>query len=89
MPGVRPISNTTATRWAFQHCVWWQAGRLRHWQHSLSMLDGRWDLLLGKGLGRYADNYAIAAPGSASPPTSPHAVWTCRTWAWSSTPNYR
>jgi ATP-dependent RNA helicase DeaD len=30
-----------------------------------------------------------AAPASASPPMWPRAVWTCRTWAWSSTPNCR
>ena len=42
-------------------------GRLEHWRLSASMLTGVDDWLLGKGLGRYVDNYAIAAPESLRP----------------------
>lgn len=38
------------------------AGRMQHWQLSLSMLKGVDALMLGKGLGRYVESYAIAAP---------------------------
>lgn len=43
------------------------AGRLAHWQLSASMLDGATDWLLGKGLGRYVESYAITAPESLRP----------------------
>jgi hypothetical protein len=43
------------------------AGRLAHWSLSASMLDGSADWALGKGLGRYGDNYAIAAPENLRP----------------------
>jgi hypothetical protein len=43
------------------------AGRLQHWQLSLYMLRGTDELLLGKGLGRYVDSYAIAAPENLQP----------------------
>jgi hypothetical protein len=42
-------------------------GRLRHWQLSLSMLRGTEDLILGRGLGRYVENYAIMAPEDLRP----------------------
>jgi len=43
------------------------AGRMQHWQLSLSMLDGAGDWLLGKGLGLYPESYAIAAPENMRP----------------------
>jgi hypothetical protein len=42
-------------------------GRLTHWELSASMLDGIGDWALGKGLGRYVDSYAIAAPENLRP----------------------
>lgn len=42
-------------------------GRLEHWRLSASMLEGVDDWLLGKGLGRYVDNYALAAPENLRP----------------------
>lgn len=42
-------------------------GRIAHWRLSLSMLDGPWDMALGKGLGRYVDSYGIAAPERVRP----------------------
>ena len=54
-----------------------------------SLLSGA--LMLGDLWGDMARGIACvtAAPASASPPTWPRAVWTCRTWVWSSTPNCR
>lgn len=43
------------------------SGRLAHWRLSASMLDGIDEWLLGKGLGRYVDSYAIAAPERLRP----------------------
>ena len=43
------------------------SGRLAHWRLSASMLDGVDDWVLGKGLGRYVDSYAIAAPENLRP----------------------
>jgi hypothetical protein len=43
------------------------AGRMQHWQRSLSMFDGAGEWLLGKGLGRYPESYAIAAPENMRP----------------------
>jgi hypothetical protein len=42
-------------------------GRMRHWQLSLSMLQRMDDFILGKGLGRYVESYAIAAPEDERP----------------------
>lgn len=43
------------------------SGRLAHWRLSAAMLDGLDDWMLGKGLGRYPDSYAIAAPENLRP----------------------
>jgi len=36
--------------------------RLAHWQHGLDLLEGPADWLLGKGLGRFPENYAAHVP---------------------------
>jgi hypothetical protein len=41
--------------------------RLKHWQLSVSMLDDLDSLLLGQGLGRYVDSYALSAPEGIVP----------------------
>lgn len=41
--------------------------RLEHWRLSASMLRGTDEWLLGKGLGRYVDAYAISAPENLRP----------------------
>lgn len=43
------------------------SGRTQHWSLSLSILGGPEDWLLGKGLGRYPETYAIAAPENMRP----------------------
>lgn len=43
------------------------ADRIEHWRLSASMLEGTDDWLLGKGLGRYVDSYAIVAPEKLRP----------------------
>ena len=42
-------------------------GRLQHWQHGVAMLKTPQDLLLGKGLGRFFDNYSLDAPKDKRP----------------------
>ena len=41
--------------------------RIAHWRQGLSMLHGTQDLLLGRGLGRYVDQYAFASPPNQVP----------------------
>jgi hypothetical protein len=43
------------------------SGRAAHWRHSLEMLHSAPDWLLGIGLGRYPDHYALAAPDAETP----------------------
>jgi len=45
------------------------AGRIRHWQHGMAMLNTGWDVAFGKGLGRFPANYFFAIPDSAFPGT--------------------
>lgn len=45
------------------------AGRIRHWQHGVAMLNTGWDVAFGKGLGRFPANYFFAIPDSAFPGT--------------------
>ena len=42
-------------------------GRIAHWRQGLSMLHGPQDLLFGRGLGRFVDHYAFAAPANEVP----------------------
>jgi hypothetical protein len=41
--------------------------RLQHWRQGIDMLKTPAELMLGKGLGRYIDNYALAAPVDTLP----------------------
>ena len=42
-------------------------GRMQHWRQSLALLRTADEWLLGKGLGRYVDNYALAATSGQRP----------------------
>ena len=41
--------------------------RVAHWRQGLSMLNSPQDLLFGRGLGRFVDSYAFAAPANQVP----------------------
>jgi hypothetical protein len=44
-------------------------GRLSHWRDTVSMLQSPWDIVFGKGLGRFPANFFFSLPGSAFPGT--------------------
>lgn len=44
-------------------------GRLAHWRQTVAMLQTPWDIVFGKGLGRFPANYFFAIPNSIFPGT--------------------